>query len=66
MDPDKDTAEAAVRALVEKNIRLRPKFWKPGKPLEYAGEDRLYHTFFYDGIEIGYIKAEKRAAVVPR
>ncbi len=62
----KEIAEVAVKALVEENIRLRPQFWKPGKPLEYLGEDRLYHTFSYDGIEIGYIKAEKRAAVVPR
>ena len=62
----KDIAEATVKALVEKNIRLCPKYWKPGKPLEYLGEDRLYFTFLYDGIEIGYIKADKRAEVVPR
>ena len=45
MDTNKDIAEAAVTALVEKNIRLCPKYWKPGKPLEYLGEDRLYYSF---------------------
>lgn len=63
---NKDIAEAAVKALVEKNVRLWPKYWKPGKPLEYLGEDELYYSFSYDGMEICYIKAENRAEEVPR